>query len=314
MSRRSRLTKKLLSKTTWHRKTGSTREENSRNTNRKGAGPTSEQGAEELIPQTVLFVEYSRGGELASRLRELFKRLEKVVGFSVKVVERAGTTLKNMFSTTTLWDGSKCGREECTTCNQGAEMPLNCRKASLVYENVCRKCNPGAGADKEMEEVKDDTPTLYVSESSRSVFERSREHWGAWRNNKEDSHMLRHQRAEHGGGDPDFIMRVVRHFKSALSRQVGEAVRIRRRGGAGKILNSKAEYNRCRIPRLVIEEQDEELMREEEEKEIREAVEQLEEQEKAWGSTRIRAREQELGSTKSRLGKITGKVGSQKRE
>ena len=126
--------------------------------------------------------------------------------------------------------------------------------------------------------------------------------------------MLRHQRAEHGGGDPDFIMRVVRHFKSALSRQVGEAVRIRRRGEAGKILNSKAEYNRCRIPRLVIEEQDEELMREEEEKEIREAVEQLEEQEKAWGSTRIQAREQELGSTKSRLGKITGKVGSQKRE
>ena len=55
-------------------------------------------------------------------------------------------------------------------------------------------------------------------------------------------------------------------------------------------------------------------MREEEEKEIREAVEQLEEQEKAWGSTKIQAREQELGSTKSRLRKITGKVRSQKRE
>ena len=248
MSRRSRLTEKLLSKTTWYRKIGSTREESSRNTNKKGAGPISEQGAEGLSPQTVLFVEYSRGGELASRLRELTKKLEKVVGFSVKIVERAGTTLKNMFSTTPLLDGNKCGRKECNTCNHGAEMIPNYRKASLVYENVCRRCNPGAGADKELEEVKDDTPTLYVGESSCSVFERSREHWGVWRNNKEDSHMPHHQRAKHGGDNPDFIMRVVRPYKSAFSRQVGEAVRIRRRGGAGMILNSKAEYNRCRIP------------------------------------------------------------------
>ena len=52
-------------------------------------------------------------------------------------------------------------------------------------------------------------------------------------------------------------MRVVKHYKTPLSRQIGEAVRIRRRGGEGSILNSKAEYSRCRIPRLVIEETDE---------------------------------------------------------
>ena len=54
------------------------------------------------------------------------------------------------------------------------------------------------------------------------------------------------------------MMRVVGSFKTALSRQIREAVRIRRRGGEGCILNSKSEYSHRRIPRLVIEEQDEE--------------------------------------------------------
>ena len=205
---------------------------------------------------------------------ELTKRLAQVTGFSVKIVERAGAALKSQFPTTTLWDGSICGREGCITCNQGAEKLPNCKKSSLVYENVCLKCNPGAGSKKELREVKDDTPTLYVGETSRSVFERSREHWGAWRSRKEDSHIRKHQEADHGGDDsPQFMMRVVKHYKTALSRQVGEAVRIRRRGGAGSILNSKAEFNRCRIPRLAIEEIDEEQLKEQKDRELREAME-----------------------------------------
>ena len=44
--------------------------------------------------------------------------------------------------------------------------------------------------------------------------------------------------------------RVVSQHRTALARQVSEAVRIGRRGGAGAVLNSKAEYNRCHIPRL----------------------------------------------------------------
>ena len=63
-------------------------------------------------------------------------------------------------------------------------------------------------------------------------------------------------------------MRIVGYYKTALSRQIGEAVRIDRRGGAGSILNNKSEYDRCRIPRLVLEEQDIEKLVEEEEQEI----------------------------------------------
>ena len=97
-----------------------------------------------------------------------------------------------------------------------------------------------------MEEVKSDVPTLYVGETSRTIYERSREHWADWRGRKDTSHILKHQEQVHGGEEePKFTMKVVKSFRTALSRQVGEAVRIRRRGGEGNILNSKAEYNKA---------------------------------------------------------------------
>ena len=82
---------------------------------------------------------------------------------------------------------------------------------------------------------------------------------------------MKHQIADHGGSNsPKFIMRVVRSYRSALSRQVGEAVRIRRRGGEGSILNNKSEFNRCKIGRLTIGEEEEQKPRDDDKEEIME--------------------------------------------
>ena len=56
--------------------------------------------------------------------------------------------------------------------------------------------------------------------------------------------MVKHQMGEHNNEAPQFAMKVVKHFKTALARQVAEAVRIRRRGGEGAILNLRGELNR----------------------------------------------------------------------
>ena len=58
---------------------------------------------------------------------------------------------------------------------------------------------------------------------------------------------------EHGDLEtpPVFKFEIIGSFKDVLSRQVFEAVRIENRGQG--ILNSKAEFNRCRIPRLRID-------------------------------------------------------------
>ena len=54
-------------------------------------------------------------------------------------------------------------------------------------------------------------------------------------------------------------MKVVRRHQTALFRQVHEAVRLHRisKNPGVKILNSKGEYNRCKLPRLQVQGQDE---------------------------------------------------------
>ena len=120
---------------------------------------------------------------------------------------------------------------------------------------MCQNCNPGAGGERELKEIVTTIPTAYIGETSRSICERTKEHWSSYRSRDKDSHLLKHQELCHKGAPPKFIMRVVNNSRTALERQTREAVRIRRRGGEGAILNSKAEYNRSYIPRLQLEEQ-----------------------------------------------------------
>ena len=181
----------------------------------------------------MLFVEYTEGGELAARLKELVKRLTPVLGFGVKVVERAGTKLQNLFHLITLWDGVQCVREEeWIMCYQGTEKIIDCTKSSVLYENTCLHCNPEAAGKEEIKEPRQDVPTIYVGESSRSIQKREAEHWAGCRSNKTNNHMVYHQTMEHGGEPQKFILEPVKFFRIVLGRQVAEAVRIRRRGGA----------------------------------------------------------------------------------
>ena len=156
------------------------------------------------------------------------------------------------------------------TCYQGAEYLPNCTHQSILYENVCTACVPGAGKkeqvkEEELRSIKE--PAIYIGETSRSIQERSLEHWkGYTGSKKDDNHMYRHQLLVHGGEQAKFTMKVEGSHRTALSRKVSEAVRIRRRGGEHMIQNSKAEYNRCHIPRLRVEQEEEVTAREEQQK------------------------------------------------
>ena len=75
---------------------------------------------------------------------------------------------------------------------------------------------------------------------------------------------------------------------SALTRQVGEAVRIAKRGGEGQILNSKAKFDRCKIPRLVVEEQEEKEMEKQMEQELASTKKNIEEQASSWSSEKYK--------------------------
>ena len=80
-----------------------------------------------------MFVEQTREGEMAKKLREQLGRMEDMMGFRMKIVERTGTKIKDMFSLTNIWGGSQCGREEITTCTQGGEDLCLTVHAGVLY-------------------------------------------------------------------------------------------------------------------------------------------------------------------------------------
>ena len=144
----TRRTKKLTAKSSWFRKKKTRKLEEGANTGEQNKSKkrtsTKPEAEENIKTRSVLFVEATPHGELASRLRELLKRLEPTMKFRVKVVERTGATLRSQFPLTRLCEGVKCGRLDCTTCEQGVEELPPCTRNSVVYENICKKCNPTA--------------------------------------------------------------------------------------------------------------------------------------------------------------------------
>ena len=65
--------------------------------------------------------------------------------------------------------------------------------------------------------------------------------------------MVQHSLEAHNGeNNHTFKFKVVRSFRSALDRQIAEAVRIEMRGS---VLNRRGEFNRCSLTRLGVDRQ-----------------------------------------------------------
>ena len=50
-----------------------------------------------------MFVENTKEGVLAKNLREVIERIKGILGYKIKIVERAGTPLKLMFPLSKNW-------------------------------------------------------------------------------------------------------------------------------------------------------------------------------------------------------------------
>ena len=86
--------------------------------------------------------------------------------------------------------------------------------------------------------------------------ERSRNHYDQYVRNQASSHMFKHFMDKHRNEErPAFKMVAVKFFRSAFIRQLSEAVRLRRRSQQPNttIMNSRGEYSRSRLPRLIVE-------------------------------------------------------------
>ena len=111
----------------------------------------------------------------------------------------------------------------------------------------------------------------YVGETNRSGYERGREHMEQFKRMDEGSHILKHYLKYHREMKMEEIkigMKIRSTFRSAIERQISEAVAIYREEESGtELMNSKAEYNRCKLPRLNTQSLTEQMKEAEKEKE-----------------------------------------------
>ena len=193
-----------------------------------------------------MFIPRTPGGRLITQLREIESNLAKTTKKSIRLVEESGIKLKKTLCKSDPWEQVQCGRESCTTCPIGR--PGSCRTKNVVYHNICLPC-------KDME-----VSSRYIGETARTMWERGAEHTQDSLNLSKNSHMRDHMMSSHQDlleemlkGAKLFTMQIIKPARSALSRQIREAVEIASNNTRGIILNSKDEFSRSLIPCIQID-------------------------------------------------------------
>ena len=271
--------KKLLAKTTWFREKRKRDADDDEDeleeiklpARKRRAGEKQKDGGDagKIAPdvKAVMFVPFTAGSKLAKSLRDAEEKLGSITGYRLKIVEKAGDKLVDLLTKSNPWQGMDCGRDACLLCKTKLKTERNltqdCHTRNLVYETWCMTClkkdeeeveRKYEGDARKMKEMKGKIMMhLYVGETSRSMYERALEHQGDVEQLKTSSHMLRHLVEMHGGEERskvEFGVKVLRYTRSSFERQILESVLIQSKR-SHHIMNNRAEFNRCAIPRLV---------------------------------------------------------------
>ena len=164
---------------------------------------------------------------IMARLLKDVAETEAEAGVRFKVIETGGRSVKSMAQKSNPTETIGCIDDGCMACKDGRGMGGKCRQSNINYEIECQLCPAGQRSK-------------YLGESSRNMFTRGKEHEANYRNRNQKSFMLKHQRKDHNGVPGVYTAKVVGSDQDCLTRQVREAVRIRR--CQVPVLNGKSEW------------------------------------------------------------------------
>ena len=183
-----------------------------------------------------IFVPATPRGELAKELREI-ARSEAVGGMQFKIVEMGGTSVKRLAQKSNPTATPGCSNRDCVSCANGRGSGGPCLKSNIQYQLECAMCP-------------DTDKCVYIGETSRNLYTRSKEHIEKYKSKKRshDSFIKKHQVEKHQDRPANFNAKVTGVFRDCLSRQVSEGVEIRRSDQS--ILNSKSEWHQPALWRV----------------------------------------------------------------
>ena len=157
-------------------------------------------------------------------------------GLKFKVLEKGGTTVKQLAQKANPAATPGCSDENCIACKTERGRGGQCRKGNIGYQMECVPCNEAATRTNKQRDR-----TTYIGETSRNLYTRGREHINKYESRNEDSFMRQHQEEQHNCQPADFTAKVTGSYQDCLTRQVAEGVAIRRSQTA--VLNSKSEWH-----------------------------------------------------------------------
>ena len=171
-----------------------------------------------------------------SKLRKRFEKEIKNTEFKIKVVETAGRSVKNILQKSDPFDNQKCSnKEKCMVCRNNNKG--KCRDENVTYKITCNKCS-----------------SIYIGESARNGYSRGLEHQALLEKQDKDSVLLRHTQNKHPDDEtPVFSMSIIKKHKSAMDRQISEAVHISNQP-ENDLMNQKSEWGHQKVTRCVLAE------------------------------------------------------------
>ena len=159
--------------------------------------------------ETVFFVDATPQSKLAKECERILKSID----LKIRVVERAGVSVKASLVKSDPFGRQSC-ENDCTICN--TDQHVNCKQQSVVYRITC-----------EGEHEDNKPPGIYYGETSRSIAERFEEHVKMYNECKETSVFYNHTCEYHNGEHKDLKINIAaRCPNSAMLRQITEAVLI----------------------------------------------------------------------------------------
>ena len=183
---------------------------------------------------SVIFVQ-ATPGEL---LKKEVTKIVNEAGFSVRVVEKEGRSLKSVLQRSDVSPPSACLDGDCPLCL--TEGRGRCEVEGVVYRIWCKECR-SVGVDSSM-----------FGETGRTAKIRCGEHRDALLDTKKSSNLREHCEQYHNGTLVDFGYEVVKTFPlNPLSRQLKEACLIDQHNGVK--MNDKREWVRPASVRIRVE-------------------------------------------------------------
>jgi hypothetical protein len=90
----------------------------------------------QIETKTVIFVPQTANSLLAKMLRQEESHLEKVTGYRVKYVEKAGQNIGSLLVRSNPWSGIDCGRRGCLLCETKAKTGKTRPGATVVRKGM----------------------------------------------------------------------------------------------------------------------------------------------------------------------------------